>query len=172
NKSFTNRQLRGVMETSQRSFLSWLTGAGALDKKKLQEDIDHISAFYYDNGFLNVQVSQPQITRTGNSITILIAIDEGEAYRFGPSTTAGNLSFPRHELTALLTIKPGQRFEGAAMQHNVLVLSDFYSNRGYAFVNVDPKTRLEPQQHRINVTFYLTPGHEGFIYRYLIAAST
>lgn len=172
NKSFSSGQLRGVMETSPHNFLSWFLGSGALDKKKLQEDIDHISAFYYDNGFLNVQVSQPQITRTGNSITILIAIDEGEAYRFGRVTIAGNLRFPRRELASLLTIKPGQRFEGSAMQHNVLVLSDFYSNRGYAFVNVDPKTRLEPQQRRINVTFYITPGHEVLINRIIISGNT
>jgi outer membrane protein insertion porin family len=172
NKTFSSQQLRGVMETSQHNYLSWFTGAGALDKKKLQEDVDHISAFYYDNGFLQVQVSQPKITRAGNSITILIAIDEGQAFRFGRITIAGNLRFPRRELTSLLTIKTGQRFEGAAMQHNVLVLSDFYSNRGYAFVNVDPRTRLEPQLHRMDVTFYINPGHEVLINRIVITGNT
>src|SRR5207253_588597 len=66
----------------------------------------------------------------------------------------------------------GQRFEGTAMQHNVLALSDFYSNRGYAFVNVDPKTRLQPAQHRIDVTFYITPGHEVLINRITITGNT
>jgi len=172
NKAFSGAMLQGVMETHTHNFLSWFTGAGTLDKKKLQEDIDHLSAFYYDNGFLNVQVDQPKIIRNGNQITISIHVDEGEAYRFGRITIAGNLRFPRRELLPLLTIKSGERFEGAKMQHNVLVLSDFYSNRGYAFVNVDPKTRLDPSQHRIAVTFYITPGHEVLINRILITGNT
>ena len=172
NKTFSAKQIRGIMDTAQHNFLSWFTGQGTLDKKKLQEDVDHIQAFYYDNGFLNVQVSQPKLTRSGNNIIILFTIDEGEPYRFGRVTIAGNLRFPRRELTPLMTIKTGQRFEGAAMQHNVLVLSDFYSNRGYAFVNVDPRTRLDPTQHRINVTFYINPGHEVLINRIIITGNT
>jgi len=172
NKAFSAPMLQGVMETHTHNFLSWFTGAGNLDKKKLQEDVDHLQAFYYDNGYLNVVVDQPKIARNGNQITISIHIDEGEPYRFGRVTIAGNLRFPRRELLPLLTIKRDQRFEGAKMQHNVLVLSDFYSNRGYAFVNVDPKTRLEPSQHRINVTFYITPGHEVLINRIIITGNT
>jgi outer membrane protein insertion porin family len=172
NKAFSSAMLEGVMDTHTHNFMSWFTGAGNLDKKKLQEDVDHLQAFYYDNGYLNVQVAQPRITRTGNSITITFTIDEGQAYRFGRITIAGNLRFPRRELLPLLTVKTGQRFEGAAMQHNVLVLSDFYSNRGYAFVNVDPKTRLDPSAHRINVTFYITPGHEVLINRIIITGNT
>ncbi len=172
NKAFSAAELRGVMETSTHNFLSWFTGAGTLDKKKLQEDVDRLSAFYYDNGYLNVHVSEPKITRTANSIKILFEIDEGQPYRFGRITIAGNLRFPRRELLPLLTIKTGQRFEGAAMQHNVLTLSDFYSNRGYAFVNVDPRTRLDPAAHRINVTFYITPGHEVLINRIIITGNT
>ena len=30
------------------------------------------------------------------------------------------------------------------MEHDVLTLSDFYSDRGYAFVNVDPRTQVDP----------------------------
>ena len=172
NKAFSSKQLRAVMETNTHNFLSWITGAGALDEKKLRDDVDHVSAFYYDNGYLNVQVSPPKITRNGNAITILITIIEGEAYRFGRITIAGNLKFPRRELTPLLTIKSGERFEGAALQHNVLVLSDFYSNRGYAFVNVDPRTRLDPAQHRMNVTFYINPGHEVLVNRIIITGNT
>ncbi len=172
NHAFSDAQIRGVMDTGTHNFLSWFTGAGTLDKKKVQEDRDHISAFYYDNGYLNVNVSEPKIVRTGDTIKLVIEIDEGQPYRFGRVTVAGNLRFPRRELLPLLNIKPGQRFEGAVLQHNVLTLSDFYSNRGYAFVNVDPRTRLDPSVHRINVTFYINPGHEVLINRIIITGNT
>jgi len=172
NKAFSSKELRAVMDTGTHNFLSWLTGAGALDRKKLSEDVDHLSAFYYDNGYLQVHVSEPKVIRAGNALKITIEIDEGAIYRFGRITIAGNLRFPRHELTPLLTIKPGQRFEGTALQHNVLALSDFYSNRGYAFVNVDPRTQLNPSLRRINVTFYINPGHEVLVNRIIITGNT
>jgi len=39
-------------------------------------------------------------------------------------------------------MKTGDLFRGSSLQHQVLALSDFYSNRGYAYVNVDPRTQL------------------------------
>ncbi|HEY6418030.1 MAG TPA: outer membrane protein assembly factor BamA [Candidatus Binataceae bacterium] len=173
NKVFGARELRSVMETATYNKLtSWLTGAGKLDNKKLRDDVDRLTAYYYDNGYLNVHVAQPQITRSGNSITLLFDIDEGPAYRVGRVNIVGNLKFPRRELRKLLTLKPGELFRGSTLQRNVLALSDFYSNRGYAFVNVDPRTQLVPTNRRINVTFVINTGHEVVIDRITIAGNT
>jgi outer membrane protein insertion porin family len=173
NKAFTSVELRSVMETSTHSvLLSWLTGQGALDQKKLQDDIDHLTAFYYQNGYLNVHVSSPKVQRVGNALHITIDIDEGTVYRVGRVALAGNMKFPHRELARLLTIKRGQHFRGATLQHDVLTLSDFYSNRGYAFVNVDPRTQLDSVTHRINITFYINPGHEVLVNRINISGNT
>ena len=143
NTAFSASILKGQMETATYSkLLSWLTGWGALNQKKMQEDVDRLTAFYYDNGYLNVQVAQPQVVRNGTQITIMITIDEGTPYRVGRINIEGNLKFPRRELRRLLTMKSGQLFRGSALQRQVLALSDFYSNRGYAYVNIDPRTQL------------------------------
>ncbi len=152
--------------------LSWITGWGALDPKKLQEDVDRLTAFYYDNGYLNVQIPPPQVVRSGTNITILISIDEGTPYRVGHITIEGNLKFPRNELRKQLTMKSGQLFRGSSLQRQVLALSDFYSNRGYAYVNVDPRTQLVHTAKRVNVTFVINPGHEVLIDRINISGNT
>ncbi|HUY26017.1 MAG TPA: outer membrane protein assembly factor BamA [Candidatus Binataceae bacterium] len=173
NKAFSSTMLRAVMETGTHSrLLSWVTNQGALDRQKLQSDVDHLTAFYYENGFLNVHVSSPNIKRVGNSLHIGIDIDEGIAYRVGRVAIAGNMKYPHREVAKLLTLKRGQRFKGSTLQHNVLTLSDFYSNRGYAFVNIDPRTQLDAITHRINVTFYINPGHEVLVNRINITGNT
>ncbi|MGH7814054.1 MAG: outer membrane protein assembly factor BamA [Candidatus Binataceae bacterium] len=173
NTAFSSRTLQGDMETRPHMFLvSYLTGWGTLDQAKLDEDIDRLTAFYYDHGYLNVHVSPARIERKGNSLTVIIHIDEGRPYRVGRVRVTGNLKYPRHGLLRLLTIRPGQRFRGSTLQHNVLALSDFYSNRGYAFVNVDPRTRMEPARRRIDITFVVNPGHEVLINRIHIAGNT
>ena len=173
NKAFTSVELRSVMETGTYSrLLSWVTGQGALDQKKLQDDVDHLTAFYYQNGYLNVHISSPKVQRVGDSLHITIDVDEGTVYRIGRVALAGNMKFPHRELARLLTIKRGQHFKGATLQHNVLTLSDFYSNRGYAFVNIDPRTQLDAITHRINITFYINPGHEVIVNRINITGNT
>src|SRR5262249_12512117 len=123
-------------------------------------------------GFLNVRVSQPDISRTGNNLKITFNIDEGPRYKVGRVAIAGNLKFPRRELVKLLSIKRGQDFDGGALEHNLLSVSEFYENRGYAYVNVDPRTRTDPTAKTVDITFYVTPGQEVLVNRINIAGNT
>jgi len=173
NHAFPASILKANMETKPYSkLLSWITGWGALDPKKLQEDVDRLTAFYYDNGYLNVQIAPPQVVRSGEKITIVVTIDEGTPYRVGRIDITGNLKFPRRQLRRLVTMKSGDLFRGSAMQRQVLALSDFYSNRGYAYVNVDPHTQLVRANKRVNVVFVINPGHEVLINRINISGNT
>jgi outer membrane protein insertion porin family len=173
NHAFSASTLQANMATRTYSkLLSWVTGWGAMDEKKLQEDVDRLTAFYYDNGYLNVQIAPPQVVRSGEKITIVITIDEGTPYRVGRINIEGNLKFPRRELRKLLTMKSGQLFRGSSLQRQVLALSDFYSNRGYAYVNVDPHTQLVHTNKRVNVVFVINPGHEVLINRVNISGNT
>ena len=174
NKAFSSRELRGVMETKTHLPLVSLilTSWGALDQTKLNDDVDRLTAFYYDNGYLNIHIDQPRLDRNGNSITVVITIDEGKPYRVGRVAVEGNLKFPRREVRKQVTLKTGELFRGSAMQRNVLALSDFYSNRGYAYVNVDPHTQLNQNAKTINVIFVINPGHEVLIDRVNITGNT
>jgi outer membrane protein insertion porin family len=173
NKAFSSAELRTVMETKTYSkLLSWFLGWGALDQKTLDDDVDRIEAFYYDNGYLNVHVDQPKIERTGNKLTLVIHVDEGPPFHVGHIAVIGNLKFPKSEIRKLITLKPGELFRGSNLQRNVLALSDFYSDRGYAYVNVEPRTRLDQATRRISVTFVVTPGHEVLVDRINISGNT
>src|SRR5271170_7033697 len=173
NHAFSSTILQNNMETRTYSrLLSWFTGWGALDPKKMQEDVDRLTAFYYDNGYLNVVIQQPQVVRTGSRITVIITIDEGTPYRVGHIAIEGYLKFPRSELRRRLTMKSGQLFRGSTLQRQVLALSDFYSNRGFAYVNVDPHTQLVHPVKRVNVVFVINPGHEVLIDRINISGNT
>jgi len=172
NHAFSDRTLRSQMDTSTHNILSWVTGAGVLDHKKLLEDDDRIAAFYYDHGYLNVHVAEPEVTRNPKGLSLLINIDEGPLYHIGSVDLAGDLKYPRAELVPLITIKPGDEFRGSTLQHNVLTLSDFYSNRGYAFVNVEPKTNLDAANRKVDIAFNINPGREVLVNRINITGNT
>ena len=54
----------------------------------------------------------------------------------------------------------------------MLTLSDFYSDRGYAFVDVQPKTQLDPIGRKVNIAFTINPGREVLVNRINISGNT
>ncbi len=172
NKTFSDSRLRGLMETRKHNILSRFFNTGTLDRAKLQDDVDRMTAFYYNHGYLQVHIGDPAISRHGNSIIVTVTIDEGSVFTVGKVGVGGDLKFPKSDLTSKLTLKPHKVFSGADMEHDVLTLSDFYSDRGYAFVNVDPRTQVDPLGHRVDVTYAITPGNEVLIDRIKISGNT
>jgi outer membrane protein insertion porin family len=172
NNHFSSRRLSSEIETGKHNLLSWLTGTGVLDNKKLASDVNRLTAFYYDNGYLNAVISPPVIQRHDNSLTILIHVDEGPVYKFGKIAFEGTLKFPEKELAKQLTIKSGETFRGTHLQHDVLTLSDYYSSLGYAYVTVDPHTAVDPAAHTVAVNFAINPGREVLVDRINITGNT
>ncbi len=129
---------------------------------------DSILAFFYDNGFLDVKIGEPQI---GPDDQVTIAIEEGPRYRVGSIAIQGETVFSRSELESRLKMKPGAPFRGSGLQIDVLALSDFYSDRGYAWVDVDPRTRIVSTRHLVDDCFDITPGEQVRIGRITISGN-
>ena len=174
NKAFSSEKLMEVLLSRKGSWLTtrkgyWLTESGSLNPNAFYEASDYLTAFYYNNGFLNVQVDQPQIISIDRA---MIGIDEGPLYRVGSIAIEGQLRFPRRDVESQLTMRSGQPFRGSTLQRNVLALSDFYSDRGFAYVNVDPRTNMDSERHLINVRFFIKPGDETRIDQITISGNT
>lgn len=172
NTAISTRELRNTISTHQHNLLSFFFDTGVLDQKKLQDDVDRITGVYYNKGYLNVHVTEPVVTRVGNSLKVTFTIDEGPVFHVGTVDVAGDLKVPKKDLLEKLTIKPKEVFAGAEMQHDVLTLSDFYSDRGYAYVNVDPRTQIDPATRTVNVVFGISPGREVLVDRINISGNT
>jgi outer membrane protein insertion porin family len=167
NKAFSSEKL---LEALLRRRPRWFTESGSVNPKALYELTDYLTAFYYDNGFLNVQVDQPQIASAADRV--MIGIDEGPLYRVGSIAIGGQLKFPRREVESQLTLRSGQPFRGSTLQRNVLALSDFYSDRGFAYVNIDPRTKMDSKRHLVNVKVLIKPGDETTIDQITISGNT
>ena len=172
NLSISSRELRNTIGTHQHNLLSLFLDTGILDQKKLQDDVDRITGLYYNKGYLNVHISEPTVTRVGDSLKVVFIIDEGPVFHVGTVDVAGDLKVPKKDLLSKLTVTPKEVFGGAAMQHDVLTLSEVYSDRGYAYVNVDPRTQIDPATRTVNVTYNVSPGREVLIDRINISGNT
>ncbi len=166
NTAFNSEKL---LEVLSNGWPRWFTASGSINPNAPHEAADILTAFYYDHGFLNVQVNEPQIASDGR---VTIAIYEGPLYRVGLIAIEGELRLPRSEVESQLTMRSGQPFRGSTLQRDVLALSDFYSDRGFAYVNVDPRTQMDSKGHLINERFFIKPGDETRIDQITISGNT
>jgi outer membrane protein assembly factor BamA len=166
NKAFSSVTLLNVLLQGKPR---WFTESGSLNRNVLRKSTDDLVAFYYNNGFLAVKVDKARIVSKDHAI---IEIDEGSLYHFGSIAVAGRLVFPLRDLEAQLTMKSGHPFRGPILQHDEDSLVHYYSNRGFAFVTVDPRVTIDSGHHLVNVKLFIEPRDEIWINRITIFGNT
>jgi len=121
NTAFSPRKLRGVMETKEEWFMSWLTGAGTYKEEVLKNDALLIADHYMNNGYINVKVGEPQIklSEDRESLVVNIAITEGDQYRIGSIAFAGDILYPEKEIREKLKSESGELFSRANLRADI-----------------------------------------------------
>ena len=173
NRAFTDRQLRKVMETSEKWFFSWLTGGGTYKEEVLKNDGMLIADHYMNNGYVNVKVGEPvvKLTDAKDALEVFIGITEGEQYRVGSIDFKGDLLEPVSELKKKIKIEPGQVFSRSTLRTDIATLTDIYADKGYAFANVNPLTKTDNAKHTISLTFDMDKGEMVSIERINISGN-
>jgi len=91
NNAYPEKKLKKMMETSEKGFFSWMTSSGELNRENLKQDIAKLSAFYYNNGYIQARIGEPQIEFREDWIDITIKIDEGPRFKVSKVDITGDL---------------------------------------------------------------------------------
>ena len=172
NTTFDADDLKGIMRTKEKDWLSWITGSGELDMEKLNQDVISIASFYQDNGFINVKVSDPAVVFKEDEIDITIKISEGDRYRLGQVDIEGDLIKPKETLLKQLTITKESYFNRSLLEKDVLHLTDIYGDEGYAYAGVTPRTMPDPKTLTIDVTYAIEKQQLVYIDEIIIGGNT
>jgi len=162
-KSVPASELLGQMKLGTWTYLSWLTGTGKLQQEVLQEDRQRLVSYYQDHGFLEVRVSDPDITvdDTQKSVSVAIAITEGIQFRLGAIAQQGDDLLSLDQIKQFVGLGEGEIFRRSAFAQGVFAMNQYYAGRGFAFVKLDYATKLDPEKHTIDVTFLIERGAEA-----------
>ena len=173
NKAFSNSKLKGIMETKEKWFMSWLTGAGAYKEEVLKNDALLISDHYLNNGYVNIKVGEPvvKLNEAKTSLDVYIGITEGEQFRVGAIGFKGELLDPAADLRKKLKSESGEVFNRSILRTDIGVLTDVYGDKGYAFATINPLTRLDNEKKTVDITFDIEKGELVSIERIFIAGN-
>jgi outer membrane protein insertion porin family len=172
NKAFSDSELKGLIATKEKWFLSFITNRGVLDQDILTNDVAILSAHYYDHGFVDHKIDEPVVLRRRDGIEMVIRVDEGEQYRVGKVELGGDLIEDADKLLKKVQLTQGQIFNGGRLRGDITNLSDMYSNKGFAFVQVDPRTKVNAQDKTVDVALVISQGPPVYFNRVMIAGNT
>lgn len=174
NTAFGAGKLRGVMETKQSWFMSWLTGAGTYKEEVLKNDALLIADHYMNNGYINVKVGEPimKMAEDQESLLVDISITEGDQYRVGEVAFKGDILYAEHEIRKQLKTESGEVFSRANLRVDIGTLTDMTADKGYAFNNVNPQTKADPEKKTMDLTFEVEKGELVYIDRISIIGNS
>lgn len=174
NTVYSDRKLRKFIQTKQWGIFSWLTSGGKYNEAMLQNDLMIIRDQYFNVGRVRVEVKQPHIVLSEDrtKMDIFIEIEEGPEYHVGQVDIKGDLLLEKEELLQELDFVPGEVFSREKMRKNMEKLDSYYSNRGYAYVNVSPFTLIDDEKREVNLTFDIEQGIQVSIGRINVSGNT
>ncbi len=173
NEAFSSRTLRGIMQTKEESIISFITGAGNLNRDVLKADVERLTAWYYDHGYVTVHIDEPKVERKEEELTVLIKIEEGTQFTVGKVSVVGK-DVPEITLDVMpkLATKQGETFEASTLRDDVQLLTDRMSEDGYAFAKIDPDTQVDVEKKTVDVVFQVDRGSPVTVDRIDVTGNT
>jgi outer membrane protein insertion porin family len=171
NKYFDDDDIKDEMQIQEKGFWSFITSSGELNETELDNDVLRIEAFYKNNGFINVKVSDPVVNMGTEEISIQFRIDEGEQYKNGVVHVTGDILTSEEELLALLVSQKSELYNRELVRKDMISLNDFYANQGYANVRVTPRADKNDADAIVNISFDIDKGSLVYFNRIIITGN-
>ena len=164
NEAYSSKELKNMMTTSEYSILHFFTDAGLLKRDQLKQDIGKLTAYYFNNGFINAQIAEPEITTDKKGMYILIKIKEGKRFKVDKVEISGDLlQKPKTELLKPLKTKKGDNYSREAIMKDIDFLTQACNDEGYANADINPKINTRENEQLVDVDYQITKGELVYI---------
>lgn len=177
NKAFSDKDLRKHILTKAGSYISVVAkkAGGVFNKEAFQQDFSFLRAFYGDNGYLDANPKDPELSLTPDRrfVMLTIPIEEGPQYKLGALTAREVLVkgesrlFDSDTLAESIdpVIKPGDVASMGKIQKIREDVERRYKDNGYAYVNVNADQRFDRERLLLYVNFSIEKGPLVYVER-------
>ena len=168
NRTFSERQLRDVITTSQSGWFDILKAAAFYDPERIKQDRELLRRYYLKNGFPDARIISAEATQNaqGTGYSVQFSIEEGARYYFRAGEITTKIAkVDTAELQGSILIKPGSPYNQDQVDRSVEKMTLALSDRGYAAAQVRPLPVRDGASHTIGVGFSIEEGPHIYIER-------
>ncbi len=168
NNTFSNSELTSAIRTEETRWYKFLTDNDRYDQDRLQYDQELLRRFYVNEGYADFEVksAHAELSPKKDAFFITFVVDEGERYTFGDVKVESEL--PEGEapdFSGVIVTKTDDTYNASLIEETVDAMTDELGNRGYAFVDIQPRMDKDPATRRANITYIIKPGPRVYVER-------
>ncbi|MGE3290967.1 MAG: outer membrane protein assembly factor BamA [Geminicoccaceae bacterium] len=168
NEAYSDSTLRGVIQTRETAWYRFLSSDDTYDPDRLSFDEELLRRFYNARGYADFQVisAVAELTPDGKSFYITFTLEEGPQYTFGEvkvDTTLEDLGV--EQLERLVATESGETYDADEVEATIQALTDEVGRLGYAFVDIQPQLRKDPEKLTVDLTYQINEGQKVYVER-------
>lgn len=171
NNTYSDERLKGQFLLSE----SVIMGSGdKYARPKLQSDLETLRSFYMDRGFAEFNINSSQVSLSADKTKVFISasVTEGPQYRLDTIKFSCDGRLSQDELRKLINLQTGELFSRTKIIAAVNAIRDRLSEEGYAFAEVEPRTKLNPDNQTVDLDFYIESKNRVYVRRVEIEGNT
>ena len=175
NEKFSDGDLKDEMATKQSSLMTILSSNTSYDPDRLAYDQQKLRLFYLTNGYADFRVisAVAELTSNKQDFIITYVVEEGERYKFGDVDVKSEIrDFQPEMLKKLLPMKTGDWYDAKQVEDTVESLSETAGLFGYAFADINPEFRRDPDTRTMAITFNVAESPRTYVERIDVNGNT
>jgi outer membrane protein insertion porin family len=167
NEAFDDDTLLGEMSLTEAGLFTWFSGSNNYETEKLNADVEAIRSYYLNRGYVNVEVSEPQVELSENleDVFITITVNEGKEFRVGSVNVGGDQPIDLSSAVEEMTLQTGEIFSRRLVNEAVSTMSKKLGDAGYARAQVRAVPEINDEAQTVDVTLVVTPGPLVYVRR-------
>jgi outer membrane protein insertion porin family len=175
-EAFSNKELLSGFEIKTYRWYSWATSwfdkTGTYSEPIFLRDLRSVEKMYTDDGYLQVEVSEPQVEANPEGLFVTVDIVEGPQFFVGEIDVRGDDTMDLEVLREKVRLAEGDVFNRSFLTTDVEILERHYTDRGFFLAKVQPGTRMNLETKQVDVEFAVEKGPLYFIRNINISGNT
>lgn len=176
NEAIETSELTRGMKTEPWHFYSYVTQyldkSGTYSEPVFMQDLRGVEQKYTDAGYLQVELSEPRVEVEEGGLVATVTVKEGPRFSVGTIRVKGDSNADIATLQEMLRLKEGAVFNRSFLTADVDALTRHYTDRGYYFASVSPKTDMHQDSQIVDVEFEVQRGPLYFVKEVDISGNT
>ncbi|MEL7462592.1 MAG: outer membrane protein assembly factor BamA [Pseudomonadota bacterium] len=168
NEVFSDRTLRGEIDTTESGILGFLLSSDIYDPDRLEFDKQLLRRFYLSEGYADFAVlsAVAELAPDRQGFFITFTVEEGQRYDFGElDVRVSAPGLDEEEFRALIPPLEGEIYDASEVEDVIEDLVFRAGQEGFAFVDVRPLAQRNEVEQTINIIFELIEGQRVYVER-------
>ena len=156
NRNFSDRRLRGVLQTTQASFLRALIRTDTFVEDRIPFDRQVLEDFYQSRGYVDFRILSvnSELTEERDGFFITFNVQEGQQFRFGKVTVISEFAGADEDAYAsLIKVRPGTVYSPTLVEKEIERMEAQSIRDGLDFLRVEPRISRNDRDLTLDVEF-------------------